>query len=142
MSIHTFNVSKKTPKNAYKVDRRCIFALLSVSKVWLVAHCHILENIGLNVESLSLYITVTAEENMAASTSSTSSSLKLCSILGENCLRRRSKALINILVRISDCFPTADFDCCSTILRNVKKYSFTACDLLDLFGSYRLGHSG
>lgn len=74
---HALNIWKKTPKNAYKVVRRYCFALLSASNVGLMAHSHILENIGLNVASLSLYIMVIVEENMAASTSSTSSSLKL-----------------------------------------------------------------
>lgn len=118
---HALKIWKKTPKNAYKVVRRCCFALMSASDVGLVAHSHILENIGLNVASLSLYIMVTVEENMAASASSTSSSLKLCAVSGENCMRRRSKALINISERISDCFTTADFGCRSIIMQNVKK---------------------
>lgn len=135
-----FNISKKTPKNVYKVVRRCCFALLSDSNAELVAHFHILENIGLNVASLSLYIMATAEENMTASTSSTSSSLKLCAVFRESCMRRRSKALINISERISDCFTMADFGFRSIMSRNVKKYSFTACDLLVLFAYHHLWH--
>lgn len=118
---HALNILKKTPKKAYKVVRRCCFALLSISDVGLMAHSHILENIGLNVASLSLYIMVIEEENMTASTSSTSSSLKVIVVFWEHFRRRRSKALINISERISDCFTTADFGCRSIIMRNIKK---------------------